>query len=147
MKTKQVKNYVYTGLGFPISLQNVTMVMIDNEWHPKINVDAVADKTIKELAFRQQRLTGNQIKFIRTYLSMTLRTFAKNVVHESHTAVNKWEKFGDAITNMDINIEKMLKFYIQRKVIGKADEKFYDQLIEPDYLLDNTKISQLKICA
>lgn len=64
----------------------------------------IATAAIKALISQEQRFTGNQIKFIRNYFSMSLRDFAK-VVHESHTAVNKWEKHGNKITSMDINIE------------------------------------------
>lgn len=120
MKTKTIKNYQYEGLGFPIQLAQVEMVHIDGEWQPKIAVRKVADKAIKTLASHNGRLTGNQIKFIRTYFSMSLRNFAQKVVRESHTAVNKWEAFGDKATNMDINIEILLRLYIIEQVEAKT---------------------------
>ena len=116
MKKKIVNHFTYTGLGFPIELSQVEMVKIHGEWHPKIDVRKVAKTTIKTLAFQKERLTGAQVKFIRSYFSMTLRDFANEVVHESHTAVSKWEKFGNKATNMDINIEVMLRLYILEQV-------------------------------
>tara|TARA_B100000989_G_scaffold298413_2_gene287621 strand:- start:970 stop:1419 length:450 start_codon:yes stop_codon:yes gene_type:complete len=110
MKTEEP--YIYDGLGFPVRLDQVDMVLIDGEWLPKIDIQAVADKAILALGAQEQRLTGNQLKFIRSYFSMALRQFAETVVNESHTAVSKWEKFGDDITNMDINIEKIIRLYI-----------------------------------
>ena len=41
-----------------------------------------------------------------------LRKFGKTVVHESHTAVSKWEKCRDEITNMNENTEQVLRLYI-----------------------------------
>lgn len=116
MKTKILKNYTYNGLGFPIKLQNVTMVMLDGEWNPQINVRKIADNAIRELPYQSERFSGDQIKFIRTYFEMSLRKFASEVVSESHNAVAKWEKFGPLSTNMDENIESMLRLYIIDKV-------------------------------
>ncbi|HFN0434705.1 hypothetical protein SC867_09075 [Legionella pneumophila serogroup 2] len=64
------------------------------------------------MAIQEERLTGNQVKFIRTYFSMSLSEFGKTVVHESHTAVSEWEKCGDEITNMNENTEQVLRLYI-----------------------------------
>lgn len=133
MKKKIVNKLIYHGLGFPIELHHVEMVFLDNEWHPKIDVRKVSDAAIKALASQQERLTGNQVKFIRTYFSMTLREFAKEVLQVSHTAVNKWEQYGDKATNMDINIEKILRLYIYEKTCMKtAKEKreFYEKYLD-----------------
>lgn len=123
MKTKTLKNYSYDGLGFPIKLQNVTMILVDGEWSPKIDVRKVAENAIRELPYQKERLSGNQIKFIRTYFEMSLRDFAAKVVNESHNAVAKWEKFGAEPTNMDENIESMLRLYIIDKESTKTKKQ------------------------
>lgn len=123
MKTKTLKNYSYDGLGFPIKLQNVTMLLVDGEWSPKIDVRKVAENAIRELPYQKERLSGNQIKFIRTYFEMSLREFASQVVNESHNAVAKWEKFGAEPTNMDENIESMLRLYIIDKESTKTKKQ------------------------
>lgn len=120
MKKKTIKSYIYEGLGFPVKLQDVTMLLVDDEWIPKIDVRKTAESVIKELPFQKERLTGNQIKFVRTYFEMSLREFAINVVNESHTAVAKWEKFADKSTNMDVNIEIMLRLYVYEQVVIKT---------------------------
>jgi DNA-binding transcriptional regulator YiaG len=128
MKTKIEPTFLYEGLGFPIELENVEMININDEWLPKIDVRYVADEIIKKLAIQEERLTGNQVKFIRSYFSMPLREFGETVVHESHTAVSKWEKCGDEITNMNENTEQVLRLYIieQTQTKTKADQKnFY----------------------
>src|ERR1700722_1945373 len=112
MKSKMVEKYIYNGFGFPIELENVQVIMLRGEWHPKLDVRKIADLTIEKLASQRERLTGNHVKFIREYFSMSLREFAKEVVNESHTAVSKWEKAGKKATHMDINIEKIIRLYI-----------------------------------
>ncbi|MGM9453727.1 hypothetical protein ACTAZI_10360 [Legionella bozemanae] len=112
MNTKVEPIFLYEGLGFPIELENVEMINISDEWHPQIDVRYVADEIIKKLAIQEERLTGNQVKFIRTYFSIPLRKFGEVVVHESHSAVSKWEKCGDEITNMNENTEQALRLYI-----------------------------------
>jgi len=133
LKTKNLKKFIYEGLGFPVELYNIAMVMHDGEWHPKIDARKIAESVIRELPFQLERLTGSQIKFIRTFFEMSLRDFGKNVVSESHTAVAKWEKFGNKSTNMDENIEVLLRLYIYEKVAIKNKKQraqFFDKYLE-----------------
>jgi DNA-binding transcriptional regulator YiaG len=120
MKTKKLEKYTYEGLGFPIQLKDVLMVKFEGKYHPKIDVRKVSESVIRELPFQNEKLTGSQIKFIRSFLRMSLREFAKEVVKESHTAVNKWEKFGDKSTNMDDNIEMILRLFLIEKFCSKT---------------------------
>ena len=129
MNNKIEKSYIYTGLGFPIELHNVEMIKINGELHPKIDVRKVADAAMEFLITQQTRFTGNQVKFIRTYFSMSFRDFAK-VVNESHTAIKKWENFADNVTTMDLNIEIMLRLYICDYIIKlnkQNKNEFYNQ--------------------
>ncbi len=123
MKTKIAKKYSYDGLGFPIQLQDVTLVQLDGEWIPKIDVRKIAEDAIRELPLQKEKLSGNQVKFIRDFFEMSLRDFANEVVKQSHTAVAKWEKFAEKSTNMDSNIEDMLRLYILDKLVIKSMEK------------------------
>ena len=120
MKTKIVNNYIYEGLGFPVELKTVEMISIDGDWSPKIDVKKVADEVIEKLATQDARLTGNQVKFIRSYFSMSLREFGEKVAHESHMAVSKWEKKGSAATNMNANTEHELRLYIVERKVGSS---------------------------
>ncbi len=126
MKKKTVRNFVYDGLGFPVWLSSVEMIFIEDDWHPQIDVQKLAKKAMIALVSQPGRLTGSQVKFIRSYFSMTLREFAKRVVHESHTAVSKWEKSVDDATSMDGNIEAMLRLYIYEQVAMKTEKQQHD---------------------
>ncbi len=129
MTKKIVKTFIYEGLGFAIELHDVEMIMINGEYAPKIDVRAVADNAMKSLVLQNSKLTGNQVKFIRSYFSASLRDFGK-IVGESHMAVKKWEDFKDKSTNMDPNIETRIRLYIYDKTCIKSKNdriKFYDQ--------------------
>lgn len=129
MTKKIEETYIYEGLGFPIELNHVEMIFVHGEFVPKIDVKSVANKAIKDLILQKTKLTGNQIKFIRSYFLFSLRDFSE-VVNESHAAVRKWENFNNQPTNMDPNIEKTIRIYILDKVCIKNKEdklKFYDQ--------------------
>lgn len=119
MESKTQKKYIYKGLGYPIELHNVEMVKVQGEWVPKIDVRDIALKAIKVLPFQETRLSGNQVRFIREYFQMSLREFSK-VLHQSHTAIDKWEKFGNKVTNMDSNIEVVLRLHIYHEVCTKT---------------------------
>ncbi len=134
MNKKIIKNYTYDGLGFPVELHNIEMVKFGDEYHPKIDVRKISDSVIQSLVLQKSRLTGNQIKFIRTYFSMSLREFAK-VVNESHMAVKKWENFQNEPTNMDKNIEIMLRLHIFNHILVKKQNnekrknEFYNKFL------------------
>jgi DNA-binding transcriptional regulator YiaG len=149
MQHKTLDSYTYTGLGFPIFLQQTELVKIDGEWQAKINVRKIADQAIKILATQTERLTGNQVKFIRGYFEMSLRQFAKQVVRESHAAVNKWESFADEVTNMDSNIEIMLRLYIIEQIEAKTIKQknsFYGKYLQlKNICFSSKKTSQLNI--
>ena len=133
MKTKIETEYTYMGFGFPVELNNVTMIYIEKSWHPKINVEQLSHKIIKKIALQAERLTGAQVKFIRYYFSMSLRQFAKHVVHESHMAVSKWEAALLNKTKMDANIEMMLRLYIIEKTLTRTEKQksqFFDRYIQ-----------------
>ncbi|KTD65150.1 hypothetical protein [Legionella shakespearei] len=152
MKTKIESTFLYKGLGFSIELENVEMININDEWHPKFDVRYVADEIIKKLAIQEERLTGNQVKFIRSYFSIPLREFGETVVHESHTAVSKWEKCEDEITNMNENTEQVLRLYIIEQTQTKADQKnFYSNFKRSRAFVNakgkKPKPLQLKLCA
>ncbi len=126
MKTKIVQNFCYEGLGFPVDIERVECIEIDNEWHPKIDVRNIADLVIEALAYQKSKLTGNQVRFIRSYFSMPLRKFGENVVHETHSAVDKWEKAGDQITSMNDNTEYVLRLYIIEQICLKTKKQKTD---------------------
>jgi len=64
---KTLKSFVYYGLGFPITLGNVSFHKIRGEWLPKIDVEALADKVFEELQYKSIELTEDEKEFMRIY--------------------------------------------------------------------------------
>lgn len=141
---KTSKTYIYEGLGFPIELHDVEMIFVNGEYIPKLDIRKIADEAIKDLILQITKLTGNQIRFIRSYFSLSLREFS-NVVNESHAAVRKWENFNDQPTNMDPNIEITIRVFIYKTILikNKNDKaKFYDQYQAITHIVSNQKNSK-----
>lgn len=69
MEQKIIPEYEYLGLGFPILLKDVVLLKIHDQWHPKIDVEKVADKAFHSLIEKASTLplTDNEIEFIRTF--------------------------------------------------------------------------------
>ena len=89
-ETKIQKEFIDTGFGFAVRLKNVPMIKVRGTWTPKINYNHLAEAVLHSLAFKSARLTGAEIKFIRTHFDMTLQEFAKRFC-VTHVAVLKWE--------------------------------------------------------
>nr|NGX49592.1 hypothetical protein [Candidatus Anoxychlamydiales bacterium] len=90
-KQKIEKEIIYEGLGFPILLRNVPMVELRGNWVPDIDLNVLQKVTLLALAHQPVDLTGNQIRFIRTWLGLTQSEFGK-LFGVTHPAVVKWEK-------------------------------------------------------
>lgn len=124
MNKKIKKSFIYEGLGFPILLENVIFHQIHGEWLPRIDIEVLARTVFEKLPSKSSRLTGNEIKFIRTYLGKSKLAFA-DIFKLSHTAINKWESTGNSLASISPGQEMVLRLYLEDllKVTGK---RFYD---------------------
>jgi hypothetical protein len=129
MQTKVQKRFVDTGFGFPITLLNVPMVKAHGIWTPKIDYNELALVVLRALAHKESRLTGSEIRFIRTYFELTLQTFAKRFC-VTHVAALKWEKAHTELTAMSWTTEKDIRLFILSKLAARADElaQLYNKL-------------------
>jgi transcriptional regulator with XRE-family HTH domain len=105
------------------------MVKIRGEWTPKVNYNELASLVLRNLSHKTSRLTGDEIKFIRTYFEMTLQEFAKRFC-VTHVAVLKWEKSKNSSTAMTWATEKDIRLFVLFKLGVKAAElaKLYAEL-------------------
>jgi hypothetical protein len=87
------------------------MVKVRGVWTPKINYNEFAHVVLRVLAHKESRLTGNEIRFIRTYFKMTLQKFAKRFC-VTHVAVLKWEKVKNQPTAMNWTTEKDIRLFV-----------------------------------
>ena len=98
MEPKIIPEYEYFGLGFLIVLKNVVCLKIYEQWHPKIEVEKVADIAFHDLIEKASTspLTGNEIEFIRTYLNLSKKAFAEKL-NVAQTTISRWESAGNQI--------------------------------------------------
>ncbi len=117
------KEFVDLGFGFPVRLRQVPMVKVRGVWTPQVNYEQLAQAALKALCFKPARLTGNEVRFIRLQLGMTLEEFAARFC-VTHPSVIKWEKQGDEPTKMQWCTEKDIRLYLLLQTEG--EEHFVD---------------------
>ena len=118
MEKKIQKRFVYSGLGFPVVLINVTMGKVRGTWTPVVDYNKLQKDVIEALAHKPVRLIGNEIHFIRSYFGMTLAEFGDRF-SVSHPAVIKWENAGDEATSMKWAVEKDIRLFILDRLSRK----------------------------
>lgn len=129
METKIQKEFIDTGFGFPIRLMDVPMIKVRGSWTPNLNYNKLALVVLRALAHKGSRLTGNEIRFIRTHFEMTLQEFAKRFC-VTHVGVMKWEKAKNQPTSMNWTTEKDIRLFVLTRLAAKAQElaSLYDEL-------------------
>lgn len=129
MESKIQKEFIDTGFGFPVRLINVQMVKVRGAWTPKLNYNELALAVLRLLTEKESRLTGNEIKFIRTHFEMTLQEFSKRFC-VTHVAVLKWERTKNSGTAMNWTTEKDIRLFILTKLGTKSNDlaKLYHRL-------------------
>jgi DNA-binding transcriptional regulator YiaG len=149
MEKKIAKQYLDEGFGFPIILENVPMVKVRGAWTPHINYKNLAREVIRRLVKLDGRLTGNQVKFIRLHLEMTLQAFAARFA-VSHPAVLKWERAKNKPTGMSWGTEKDIRLLASKSLKETADDfvALYRQLETVTALKTPTlKVAVVKVAA
>ncbi len=72
-RTRTEKRFVDYGCGFPIVMHDVPMIHVRGAWTPDIDYNELHKKVFRALVRNPRQLTGNQIKFIRHFFSLTLK--------------------------------------------------------------------------
>lgn len=125
LERKRQETFVYEGFGFPVVLVNVPMVRVRDAWTPDVNLNKLSDRLLEALARKPARLTGNEVRFIRHSLSMTLEQLARRLC-VTHPAVIKWERAENRPTVMAWAIEKDLRLEILRTRSGFEPREFLE---------------------
>lgn len=129
MEKKIQDRFIDYGCGFPIVLRHVPMVKIEGKWVPDINYNKFEKIVSLMLCHKQAKLTGNEVRFIRLYLGMTLDSFAKRF-GVKHPTVIKWENFKDRHTNMSMGTEKDIRLCLISHLAGKRRvSELYSELV------------------
>lgn len=137
MKEDKVEKFVYEGFGFPVILLNVPLKKIRGIEVPDINYNALQLILLDLLSHKPFPLTGNEIRFIRQSLKMTLAEFAKHF-SVTHAAVIKWEKSKDQFAKITPSTELYIRLYNLER-LKVSNEKFRNTFVALDR---NKKLKQ-----
>ncbi len=132
LERKRQASFVYEGFGFPVTLRNVPMVRSLGVWTPDIDYRTLAREVLRLLALHPSRLTGQEIRFIRHSMDLTLEEFAHRF-GVTHPAVVQWEHCGPKATKMAWALEKDIRLEIIRSQRAQPASRFvdaYEQLAE-----------------
>ncbi|MGH7208151.1 MAG: hypothetical protein ACREIL_02080 [Nitrospiraceae bacterium] len=119
LERKRQPVFVYEGFGFPVELHNVPMLRVRGGWTPDVDYRELSTRLLDALAHKSSRLTGAEVRFIRTCLSMTLQAFGTRFA-VSHPAVMKWEDAGSGPTSMAWATEKDIRLELVRRTRVRA---------------------------
>lgn len=143
MKQKKIeKRYVYEGLGFPILLTNVPMVEIRGVWTLDIDLNFLQKVVLIGLAYQPFDLTGNQIRFIRSWLRLTQVAFGHHL-GVTHPAVVKWEKTNNLSSKMNVSTQRELRLLLLDKLLIKDEDfrKAFKIVLDTEYSQDVQPLS------
>jgi len=117
-KRKIERELIYNSLGFPIILKNVPMIEIRGIWTPDINLNILQKVVLIYLSQRQAELTGNHIRFIRSWFGLTHVQFGK-LLGVTHPAVIKWEKSANRTAKITLTTQRDLRLLILDRLLNK----------------------------
>ncbi len=118
MRDRKQETFIFDGLGFPIKLINVPMKKVFGEWAIDINMDKLMLVALEALIHKPVAMTGDELKFIRSYLHMTMAAFGKTF-GVSHVAVLKWENEKNRISPP---LEICIRLYVWDHLRAKDKE-------------------------
>lgn len=128
--TKILKTYIDYGFGFPVKFLDAPMIKKEGEWTLNINFEKYERAVLLALSLKPSRLTGNEIKFIRNFLGMNLKSFGKRFGDVAHSAVIKWERAKDKPSVINWATEKDIRLEIVDSIRPKILHKVYSDLKE-----------------
>ena len=120
-KTKVETRFEYGGLGFPVILQNVPMIEVRGIWTPNIDYNLLQKVVLCALANSPSALTGNHIRFIRSWFGLTQAEFG-NLFGVTHTAIVKWEKSKDHSAKIMLSTEREIRLHILDQLLKRAED-------------------------
>ena len=141
MKKRIQKRFIDRSLGFPVILFNAPMISVRGQWALDVNLNYYQEAVLERLARKPARLTGSEVRFIRTHFEMTVRRFAERLSIK-HPAVIKWERKQDKATRMIWSTEKDIRLFILNELKRRATE-FHElyQTLENEADEDKTPVA------
>lgn len=122
--SKVLETYTFTGFGFDVLLKNVVVKTVNGEEYPDINMNELKFLTAKALLRGPQRLTGYQLKFLRTFLKMSFDDVSKKNIAAAST-LRSWENKGHEFTGLSLEQEKAFRIMAINRIF-ENEKNHYD---------------------
>ena len=116
------KKFVYEGLGFPVILYNVPMIKLRGKGALDINMNLFQQAVLLALAYYPFDLTGDHIRYIRSWLRLSYEKFAA-LFGVTHPAVLKWEKAKDRTAKISVSTQREIRLFVLNHIL-KNDCEF-----------------------
>ena len=114
----KLKNYVFNGFGFPVIFDELPALRLRGELVPNVDFSKFSADLIKYICTSQEfPLSGNQVKFFRHSLNLSMREFAK-IVGVRHQSIMRWENNGHLPAKMEAPTEIVLRLLMLNKFKG-----------------------------
>ena len=105
-----VSEYIFTGFGFNVLLHNIEIKSIHGEEYPEINLNEVKLLTAKQLLVSRERLTGEKLKFLRTFMKVSLSSLGE-IISAPASTIRSWEEKNEESTGMSVPQERQFRIY------------------------------------
>ncbi len=141
MKMTKKETLIFEGLGFPITLINAPQKKVLGEWVLDLDLNKLQAFVLRLLVHKTSPLTGAEIRFMRSYLEMSLSAFGK-LFRVTHVSVLKWET---EQTRLSPTTEIYIRLYILNYLHAKDREfrKLYEEISLEN--LSRKKIKQIPL--
>ena len=126
--SKTLETYTFTGFGFDVLLKNIVVKKVHGEEYPDINMNELKFMTAKALLKRPVRMTGHQMKFLRTFLRLSFDVLSEKINVPAST-IRSWESKGKEVTGLSLEQEKALRIFVISKVLENERNQFDRDLI------------------
>lgn len=116
---RKIPRLVDRTLGFPIILENVTVVDIGGEECLDVNYGALSEKLLLALCLAPGVLSGNHLRFMREFAGFTQEEFARQF-KVSRQVVSKWENCGEEGTKISHSTELLIRIWCAERIAKNA---------------------------
>ncbi|TXD35133.1 hypothetical protein FRC98_16820 [Lujinxingia vulgaris] len=120
MQTQTIERYETRALGFPLIIENIKLRRFRDDWVAEVDWTEISEVVMRALPRKPAPLTGNEIRFVRQQLQMTLKAFASFCEVSSHQAVMQWESRGDEPAKMGRATEILLRARLVARASPRA---------------------------
>jgi DNA-binding transcriptional regulator YiaG len=118
MSKVKKETIIYKGLGFPVKLVDVPMKKMLGEWVIDIDMTELQLVVLRALVYKPIRLTKDELKFVRHFLTLTTTEFGK-IFGVRHSAVVQWE---NGKRNLTASTELCIRLYVYDHLKAKDKE-------------------------